>query len=54
MPGYENTLTAGIRGGKLQGRYRCARRQVSDKFALPRRGRRSVRFFEEPSSDNAD
>lgn len=55
MPGYENTLTAEIRGGRLQGEVSLLRaggeRQVLPFHAA---AGQAWRFFEEPATDNAD
>jgi len=55
MPGYENTLTAEVRGGKLAGEVSLLRvggeRQV---LTFRAEAGRAWRFFAEPSTDNAD
>jgi len=55
MPGYENTLTASIRGGKLQGEVSLLR-AGGERQVLPFRAEADTawRFFEEPTIDNAD
>jgi len=55
MPGYENTLTAEIRGGKLAGEVSLLR-AGGERQVLPFRAEagEAWRFFETPSSDNAD
>lgn len=55
MPGYENTLTAEIRGGRLQGEVSLLR-AGGERQVLPFRARagQAWRFFEEPATDNAD
>jgi hypothetical protein len=55
LPGDGNTLTAGIRGGKLTGEVSMLR-AGDERQALPFRAAfgETWRFFEEPSTDNAD
>jgi len=55
MPGYENTLTAEIRGRKLKGEVSLLR-AGGERQVLPFRAEagQTWRFFEEPSTDNAD
>jgi len=55
MPGYENTLTAGIRGRKLQGEVSLLR-AGGERQVLPFRAEagQAWRFFEQPATDNAD
>jgi thiol-disulfide isomerase/thioredoxin len=55
MPGYENTLGAEIRGGKLQGELSLLR-PGGERQVLPFRAEvgQAWRFFEEPATDNAD
>jgi peroxiredoxin len=55
MPGYENTLTAGIRGRKLQGEVALLR-AGGERQVLPFRAEagQAWRFFEAPATDNAD
>jgi len=55
MPGYENALTAEIRGRKLQGEVALLR-AGGDRQVLPFRAEsgQAWRFFEEPATDNAD
>ena len=55
MPGYENTLTAEIRGRKLRGEVSLLR-AGGERQVLPFRAEagQTWRFFEEPSTDNAD
>jgi len=55
MPGYENTLTAEIRGGKLTGEVSLLR-AGGERQLLPFRAEagKAWRFFEAPSTDNAD
>jgi len=55
MPGYENTLTAEIRGRKLQGEVSLLR-AGGERQVLPFRAEagKAWRFFEQPATDNAD
>jgi peroxiredoxin len=55
MPGYENTLAAVIRGGKLAGEVSLLR-AGGERQVLPLRAEagQAWRFFETPSTDNAD
>jgi thiol-disulfide isomerase/thioredoxin len=55
MPGYENTLSAEIRGGKLTGEVSLLR-AGGERQVLPFRAEagQTWRFFETPSADNAD
>jgi len=55
MPGYENRLTAEIRDGKLTGEVSLLR-AGGERQVLPLRAEagRAWRFFEQPSTDNAD
>jgi len=55
MPGYENTLTAEIRGGKLTGEVSLLR-AGGERQVLPFRAEagKAWRFFETPATDNAD
>jgi len=55
MPGYENTLTAEVRGGKLTGEVSLLR-AGGERQALPFRAvaGKTWRFFETPATDNAD
>jgi thiol-disulfide isomerase/thioredoxin len=55
MPGYENTLTAEIRGGQLTGEVSLLR-AGGERQVLPLRAEagQAWRFFEQPSTDNAD
>ena len=55
MPGYENTLTAEIRGRKLRGEVSLLR-AGGERQVLPFRAEagQTWRVFEEPSTDNAD
>ncbi len=55
MPGYENTLTAEIRGGKLTGEVSLLR-AGGERQVLPLRAEagQAWRFFETPATDNAD
>lgn len=55
MPGYENTLTAEVRGGKLTGEVSLLR-AGGERQVLPLRAEagKAWRFFEQPSTDNAD
>jgi hypothetical protein len=55
MPGYENTLTAEVRGGKLTGEVSLLR-AGGERQVLPLRAEagKAWRFFETPATDNAD
>jgi len=55
MPGYENTLTAEVRGGKLTGEVSLLR-AGGERQVLPFRAEsgQTWRFFETPVTDNAD
>jgi thiol-disulfide isomerase/thioredoxin len=55
MPGYENTLTAEVRGGKLTGEVSLLR-AGGERQVLPFRAEagKTWRFFETPATDNAD
>jgi thiol-disulfide isomerase/thioredoxin len=55
MPGYENTLTAEIRGKRLQGEVSLLR-PGGERQALPFRAEegQTWRFFAQPATDNAD
>ncbi len=55
MPGYENTLTAEVRGGKLTGEVSLLR-AGGERQVLPFRAEagKAWRFFEQASTDNAD
>jgi thiol-disulfide isomerase/thioredoxin len=55
MPGYENTLTAEIRGHRLQGEVSLLR-AGGERQVLPFRAEagQAWRFFAEPTTDNAD
>jgi len=55
MPGYENTLTAEIRGSKLAGEVSLLR-AGGERQVLPLRAEagKTWRFFETPATDNAD
>lgn len=55
MPGFENTLTAEIRGGTLTGDVSLLR-AGGERQVLPLRAEadQAWRFFEQPSTDNAD
>ena len=55
MPGYENTLTAEVRGGKLAGEVSLLR-AGGERQLLPFRAEagKTWRFFETPATDNAD
>jgi len=55
MPGYENTLTAEVRGGKLTGEVSLLR-AGGDRQVLPFRAEagKAWQFFESPATDNAD
>lgn len=55
MPGYENTLTAEVRGGRLSGEVSLLR-AGGERQVLPFRAEagKAWRFFETPTTDNAD
>lgn len=55
MPGYENTLMAEVRGGRLAGEVSLLR-AGGERQVLPFRAEagQAWRFFEQPSTDNAD
>jgi len=55
MPGFENTLTAEIRGDQLEGEVALLR-AGGERQVLPFRARagQAWRFFEQPSTDNVD
>lgn len=55
MPGHGNTLTAEVRGGKLTGEVSLLR-AGDERQVLPLRAEagQAWRFFEQPSTDNAD
>jgi thiol-disulfide isomerase/thioredoxin len=55
MPGFENTLTAGIRGDRLEGEVALLR-AGGERQVLPFRAEadQTWRFFEQPSTDNVD